>query len=209
MMTPSLLFLAVWFVTSQSPRYALPALPAFALVFGWSIELLMKRIGFSNLANSGKTVAVCLLSLFLTLTGSFAMAQSEVASYGRIPISDVDRSAFIASQMATYPAYAFLNSACPPGNLYALHDERMSYFYLNGEFMGDYFGPARFSDLMRTIKSSKSLYQKLREMHVNYFLVNQVEKNRMNLPKDVFFQRHFMILLSNRNYELYLMNYER
>jgi hypothetical protein len=117
----------------------------------------------------------------------------------------MDQNAFITSQMPTYPAYQFLNDACPRGNLYALFDGRMSYYYRNGVFVGDCFGPARYSDVASAMTSGRTLYDKLKSFDIKYFLVNEEQKKFFKLPSDSFFTQHFIPLFKNKAVQLFVL----
>lgn len=77
----------------------------------------------------------------------------------------------------------------------------MNYFY-NGTFIGDWFGPGRYSGIFDNLDSGESLYNALKKLKVDYFLVN---KNNFNqkLPEDLFFKNKFIIKFENQSCVVY------
>src|SRR5205807_9871841 len=73
--------------------------------------------------------------------------------------------------------------------LYAMQDENMAYF-VDGTFKGGYFGPARYSRIWYKLSRGQALYEELRNIEADYFLVNEA-RMKIKLPQDDFFQSHF------------------
>ncbi|MEW8960034.1 MAG: carbohydrate binding domain-containing protein, partial [Moorella sp. (in: firmicutes)] len=94
---------------------------------------------------------------------------------------------------ASDPAYKFLNDLKGSKyTLYALYDENMAYF-ADGQFMGDWFGPARYSRISSKLSDSQALYEELKTLGANYILFNR-QRSRLELPDDKFFQNHFKLV---------------
>jgi hypothetical protein len=95
-----------------------------------------------------------------------------------------------------------LNSIKRPNyTLYALQDENMAYF-VDGTYMGDHFGPARYTRLWDKLTDGEPLYNELKSMNADYFLVNP-SRMKIALAKDSFFQSHFKQLYSDGNINLF------
>lgn len=77
----------------------------------------------------------------------------------------------------------------------------MAYF-VDGTYMGDYFGPARYDRIWRTLTDGQSLYNELKTMNVDYFLVNDI-RQKIQLPQDDFFRTHFKPLYDTANVHLF------
>jgi 4-amino-4-deoxy-L-arabinose transferase-like glycosyltransferase len=199
---PSILFLAMVFVTSQNPRYALPVLPSCALYGGWALEICLNRFNPSVLNASANTAAACALAFLMTFTGAFGRSKAENDWCGKIPLSAKQKSSFLTSQMSTYPAYEFLNAGHQRGALYALCDGRMSYYYRNGEFLGDTFGPCRYDDVLPCLSNGHELLTKMQNLHAKYFLFSN-DTRGFALPTDEFFKQHFIQLLKDSNFALF------
>lgn len=84
----------------------------------------------------------------------------------------MERHAYLSERLQPgYPAYKFLNGLRGSDYIvYALLDENMVYC-AEGTFLGDNYSPARYSRVMRTLHSDEALYDELRTMGADYFLV--------------------------------------
>jgi predicted secreted protein len=109
---------------------------------------------------------------------------------GLPPATQQARDAFLAARLPSYPAYLLLNrSKNTDYVLYALYDENMRYF-AEGTVKGDWFGPARYSDMEASMGDGRRLYDQLQQEGAGYFLV--AERGRtVQLPTDDFFRQHF------------------
>ena len=82
-----------------------------------------------------------------------------------------DRDRYIERANPLYAAVEFLNRTMGDHyTLYALEFGNLAY-YADGRFMGDWFGPARYSLITNTSFRPPHLYQQLRKLGANYFLV--------------------------------------
>jgi hypothetical protein len=68
--------------------------------------------------------------------------------------------------------------------LYTLEFGNLAY-YADGRFMGDWFGPARYSLITDTSFRSPQLYQQLRKLGANYFLVAENHRDRDEVAESV------------------------
>ena len=68
-------------------------------------------------------------------------------------------------------------------------------YYSNGAFLGDWFGPGRYSVVLAAMSDGETLYHRLHELGAKYFLVNYSEAITPMMPyDDPGFSRHFHCL---------------
>jgi len=88
--------------------------------------------------------------------------------------------------------------------LYALLNEQMTYF-ADGEFIGEWFGPGRYSPILQKLSAPKDLYSQLKRMGATFFLIDEqeirdshgwVDPKFLSFMSDPFFQTHFRIVLA-------------
>jgi hypothetical protein len=189
-LTVSLGFIVLWFLTAQIPRYLVPILPlaSFATAYGldWAVGRIAQRAVF--LKSSVVTVAVaCML-----------VAPGYFYSLHRVSL---------ARSLPTYPAYQYLNNAKGASYvLYALYDENMNYF-ATGTCMGDHFGVARYRDVLTEGVDGRALYERLRGLGADYLLVNEL-RTPLPMPTDTWFKEHFRVVSAGANFCLYALREE-
>ena len=181
-------FTLFWFFTVQEPRYLLPALPLLSLATAASFDSLLLQLPSSRGWTGHKIAAI--LGALLLFSPGWAWSLLRLRERGPLPVSGQQRDAYLTRQLLSYPAYKLLNDLKGRDYaLYALYDERMAYF-ADGLFMGDHFGLARYSRILDKINDSQLLYEELRILKADYFLVRNDLAN-VTLPHDAFFQSRF------------------
>jgi hypothetical protein len=190
----------LWFLSTQLIRHLTPSLPLLCLAVGGALHCVLPRKEGSGFILP-RTGGVVLLALVL-LIPSRNFARRRLRAEGLPPTTAEKREAFLAWALPTYPAYKLLNERKGHAySLYALLDENMAYF-AQGDFKGDHFGPARYRDLRASFHSGEALYQALRKLGADHFLVN-FSRYSEPLPQDEFFHAHFKPILSHPSYRLY------
>jgi hypothetical protein len=118
-------------------------------------------------------------------------------------VTEAERHVYLSEKLQpAYPAYMFLNDLRGSDyTVYALFNENMVY-YANGRFRGDNYGPARYSRVMRSLDSGQALYNELRAMDADYFLVT-THRVAVRLPEDEFFHTNFAHVFSGTNVSVY------
>jgi 4-amino-4-deoxy-L-arabinose transferase-like glycosyltransferase len=191
----AVLYSLFWFSTVQILRYLLLALPFFSLAAAAAGEPIVSRL--SNLRrpliSRAVTGGICVLLLSL---GWYRAARSVPRSLP--PFTAIRRSDFLRQALPLYPGYEFLNHAAD-GNysIYALGGSNMAYF-AGTRFMGDWFGPARYSSVLNKLSEPEELYRHLRSLSADYFLVSLADmslRDRISFP--AFFNGHFRLLYAN------------
>jgi 4-amino-4-deoxy-L-arabinose transferase-like glycosyltransferase len=162
----ALAFLCVWFFGSPSGRYLLPVIPLLCLGTGatlWSLAAALRR-------RTGFGVPVALLAALLAIPGTrYAIART--AARGLPPVTPVAREAFIEKTYPTYPLYRWIEDAenAKP-RIYAWRDSPLAY-YAPGTFLGDWFGPARYSRIESVLPSASAVRETLAALGATYFVV--------------------------------------
>ncbi len=193
-------FTLFWFFTVQEPRYLLPALPLLSLATAASFDSLLLQLPSSRGWTGHKIAAI--LGALLLFSPGWAWSLLRLRERGSVPISTQQRDAYLIRALPSYPAYKLLNDLKGRDYaLYALYDERMAYF-ADGLFMGDHFGLARYSRILDKINDSQLLYNELRTLGADYFLIRN-DLVKVNLPYDPFFQSRFRLIYEQRGILLF------
>lgn len=188
-----LAYVLFWFGSVQVARYLMPVLPLLSLLaaaaLDWALTRLPLRLGRTTAAG-----LVLLTSGILVFPG-WSFAVNLVLKRGPPPMTLTERHEYLSRALPSYPAYRLLNERNRSRyRVYALFDENMAYF-ADGTFMGDWFGPARYSRVTGRIGNSRELYRELRRLGADYFLVRTARYGlRVRLQDDAFFRGHFKLL---------------
>ena len=162
----ALAFVCLWFFGSPSGRYLLPAIPILCLGMGGTLAALIASLRMRFRV----ALPVTLVAALLALPGpQYAWARTRAR--GLPPVTRADRDAFITRTYATYPLYLWLADHID-GNrrIYAWRDSPLAY-YAPGTFLGDWFGPARYSAVESALPDPGKLHRVLRNLRADYFVV--------------------------------------
>lgn len=196
-----LIFVLFWLTSASLPRYLLPVLPLVCLATAASLILFIKRISFLRNATENNLI-VFLIALLIILPG-WLFAAIKVHKRLPLPTDQQQRDVFLSQQLDTYPIYKFLNEQRGKNyKVYAYFDSNMAY-YADGKFMGDWFGPARFQDVLDNMQSGETLFRKLKDLEADYFLVRTNGELKATLPNDDFFRANFKPVLITPQAVLY------
>jgi 4-amino-4-deoxy-L-arabinose transferase-like glycosyltransferase len=183
-------YVVFWFFSVQVGRYLFPVLPLLSLLTALTVDRLigLTRMRFGRL--TGAVLALLVAGLLVFPGWSFAV--QRMRERGPLPDTVAFRHAYFTHWLPSYPAYRLLNER--RGSRYRLYqypDEAMAYF-ADGTFMGDWFGPARYPPIMRSLRDGHALYAELKRFGADHFLVwlNRYGGNE-TLPSDDFFREHF------------------
>ncbi len=193
-----LFYASCWFVFGQVMRYLLPILPVLCFATAMTISWLTDWICRGRHAASTSLIAVAAMAL---IWPGLSFARKERLERGPVPRTKVEREAYIASRIPAYRALAIANMS--PGPLYSLYGTNAAY-YSDGLFMGDWFGPGRYSQVLNSLANGKSLYSTLHRLGANYFLISlDPARPRAMLPYDEQFDSYFEPLFADSSSELY------
>jgi hypothetical protein len=178
-------------------RYLILIIPVIcvitALAICWLIDLAFDR------GSKWSSIFVAVVALGL-LVPSALFLRKETASRGAIPIAEDKRAAYIAARIPVYPAMTVVNKA--PAPVYSLFGTNGAY-YADSTFMGDWFGPGRYSEVLASFRDGQTLYSTLHRLRARYFLISRIEGSVPLLPNDTQFDSHFEPIFANSATELY------
>jgi hypothetical protein len=192
-----LFYVSAWFFFGQVMRYLILIVPVIciitALAICWLIDLIFGR------GSKWGSILVAVAALGL-LVPSALFLRNEAASRGAIPMAGDKRAAYIAARIPEYPAMTVVNKA--PAPVYSLFGANSAY-YADSTFMGDYVGPARYSEVLASFRDGQTLYSTLHRLGARYFLISRIEGLVPPLPNDSQFDSHFELIFVNSAAELY------
>jgi 4-amino-4-deoxy-L-arabinose transferase-like glycosyltransferase len=162
------LYTLFWFSTVQVLRYLVPAIPFSSLAGAAALENMLSRLPElrKTLIQQALNAIVCVVLLAVGWARGATLIPSSLP-----PATAPQRVSYLRRFLPLYPAYEFLNGT--KGNkysVYALDCSNMAYF-ADGIFMGDWFGPARYSLLLSHLSRPQELYAQLRALGADYLLI--------------------------------------
>ncbi len=217
------LYTLFWFATAQQMRYLIHALPLLSLAGGAALGnyVFRPRWSRSPTVAPALAVAICVLlvvpgALRTAVPGAFG---TPLMPEQLPPVRAEDRDDYILKFHPIYSAVEFLNRT--KGNdytLYSLALSNMAYFadgrflgdwfgpagnvkLLNRFFAGDWVGPARRGEQLTHRSHPEELYQELRKLEVDHFMVNQTGGDADVFVDPVlapnFLQGHFKLIYAH------------
>jgi len=196
-------FTVFWFYSQQELRYLMPALPMMSVATAASLDMLVDAIPSTRKWTS-HWIATVVVAGAMTF-GGWQFARDMRHWYGPVPVTQLQRDTFLAQRLASYPAYKLLNDRKGRNyKVYALYNIEVAY-YVDGTYMGDLFGPARYDRITRNLSDGRALYTELRAMGADFFLVTN-QGWEVPLPKDAFFYEHFKLIYSQKPILLFELN---
>ncbi|MEO8286762.1 MAG: glycosyltransferase family 39 protein [Chloroflexota bacterium] len=181
-------FTLFWFYSAQIQRYLLPVVPALILATVAAVDLSLSWLRLPRREPLARLVTA--VGLVLCVAPGWLFAGARVEARGHVPVTVAQRDAYLQASLPAYITHRWLSGVCDSGcTLYGLYDEDMAYFTV-GDFLGNTFGPARFSDIVGEADTGDDLYRALSRLGAQYFLVTEHRKD-VTLPNDASFQRHF------------------
>jgi 4-amino-4-deoxy-L-arabinose transferase-like glycosyltransferase len=198
----AIVFTLFWFYSFQIVRFLLVVIPIYTLMSAASLDRLaslIPRLQRSTWYMLGTPVVALLL---LWPAGSY---WHELKRNERLPVTAEQRDSYLEHNLPAYPAYEWLNRHRGHNYvLYALLDEQMTYF-ADGRFIGEWFGPGRYSPILEKLSAPKDLFLQLKGMGATFFLVDEqqirdsqgwIDPKFLSFMNDPFFQAHFKIVLA-------------
>lgn len=173
------LYTAFWFFTAQNARYIVHALPLLCLACGLALARLAALVQWLRDSSPGRAVLAAALCVALAAPGyhlaKLPSGAGWVAMPEELPPSTPDgRTAFIAARIPEYTAIEHLNRTHPgPYTLYSFPLSNLA-AYVNGTFVGDWYGPARYDEYLAQLNNPGGMYRFLRRHGVDYLLMGQM-----------------------------------
>lgn len=192
-----------WFFGFQEIRYLVPILPLLSLATAECLRRFLLWLPF--LRKWSTQAPITALVLVLLISPGWYYAVDKVRHQGLVPVTQEQRDVYLAMYLPAYSTYKFLNKLKGHDyKVYALYNENMAYF-ADGIFMGDSFGPGRYSRILSKLTDGQALYRELRAMGADYFLYANWE-GRVDLPQDMFLYSplsHFKLIYSRADVSLF------
>ncbi len=194
------LFIAIiaWFLSSQLVRYLVPIMPVMSILsaviiislFRLSlIKKLFKKPDFLRKIKINHNIYSISIAIFMSILLVFALNKKKV------PINEIMRNEHLSKRLEYYQLIQEINKT-PNSITYQLGFEN-SFYYAQGIMMGDWFGDARYIDIMKYNKDIEGLRKYLtQQFNVNLILIN---KNRD--PFKQFYLDIHPVLENNRVFE--------
>lgn len=191
-------YVVCWFMFAQVIRYLLPIAPLLCVLAATSVFWLVDPIVRSRQRLT--LILTAIISIGVWAPG-LCYTRQKVAENGPVPLSSKQRAKYLARRILSYRALAAANSS--PGPIYSLFGTNGAY-YSDDTFLGDWFGPGRYSAVLDAMSDGETLYRRLHQLSAKYFLVNYSEARTPMIPYgDPGFSRHFQLLFANSTSELY------
>lgn len=190
-----------WLTTFRELRFFLACAPAFDLALAATLAR-----GAALAAASWRRAAVSLAAALLISPGLF-WAGHKIRERGRLPVTVEQRAAYLERTVPGVAAIHTLNRRHGSAYVvYVLYGENLRY-YAEGRFLGDWFGPARFSRVAAVLGDGRLLHRELRGLGACHFLIRHRRPQTL-LPADDFFRRHFELLSRGADHALYRLTSE-
>ncbi len=193
-------YLIFWLLTVRDLRFLVPALPLLSLMTAGTLVYLASKLPW--IENVARSRAVTVLVLVLLAYPGWRYGVLRKNERGPLPATPEQRDTYLGQLLPSYSAHKLLNNLKGHGyTLYAMQDENLAYF-VDGVYKGDYFGPARYARIWDKLNNGQLLYNELKVLDADYFLINQL-RMRINLPQDSFFRSHFKPIVKTETIQLF------
>jgi len=199
----SFLFYIFWFFSAQSLRYLDPILQLVALSIGFSFDYLLKALPLAKPIAARPAIAAVIVIAIMVPGINHAVTRNK--QMGAVPTRISARHSWLGGHYPSYSLYKRMNEELGSNfKVYAVNGNEMHY-YCDATLMGDWFGVARFRDIVvhppgggTKFIPSEELYKKVRtELGADYFII-QVGDIKAPTPEDDFFKKHFKPVMSTK-----------
>lgn len=200
-----LAFWVFWFCTLPDPRFIMPILPLLSIVTAVAFEgALSSVLPVLQKLFSGRALAVAGFVLLIPPGWNYAVR----ANPGSLPVTQEQRDAFLTRELPTYPAFQYLNrSRGTHYTVYTLYNARMTY-YADGRLIAAIFVPGRYRNVFEgdskvgRLRDGQSLYQMMRGLGVDYFMV-ETNQFPVSLPQDNVFKGRFKLVYEQPHLQVF------
>ncbi len=184
-----------WLTTVRDLRFLVAAMPAL------NVALAATLGRWPPVTKELRSLAMP-ISAALLLAPGVLYAGYKLYEHGPLPVSEQQRTAYLTRQVPGYEAITAMNQAEGRDyTVFALYGENLRY-YAAGRFLGDWFGPARFSRIEAVLGDSRALARELRSWGACFLLVRH-SRPRDQMPADDFFQQSFRLESEGAGFALY------
>ncbi|MEQ9464822.1 MAG: hypothetical protein RJQ10_14255, partial [Haliea sp.] len=190
--------LLIWYAGSAYWRYAVPIYPMLALLTAWVGTQLWPVTASAILWRRLPRGAGVALLLVLLLASGLQLAKE----LSRLHPDGESRARYLVAEHAGHALLASLPEL--PGRvLYQLGFEDQIY-YLPSATIGDWFGPARYADVMALSGDAQALARHLEQLGADMLLVNLRRAEFPTFDDNPGMEEHFQLLARSDQAALYL-----
>lgn len=180
-------YLGCWYLLTPTARFLFPAIPACSVIAASFVDGVLRRREIPR--RTREPVFAFGVALILVLPGA-AFGWRKVWRQGPLPVTLEARESYLDERVVAHAALRALNSGLGTHyTVYCLRCESAAYF-ADGRFLGDHFGPYRFSRIQPALGDGLLLHARLQEMSVTHLVVNH-ERDGVALPDDPAFRDLF------------------
>ncbi len=181
-----------WLTTVRDLRFLVAVMPAL------NVALAVALAESKLLAPYLKRLATPLVTALLLAPGPL-YACYKIHKQGWPPIGAEQRTAYLARQVEGFWAIQTMNQLAGRNyTVYTLYGENLRY-YAEGRFLGDWFGPARFSSIEAKLGDAGALAGELGDLGACFFLIRHPRPREL-MPAD---PGHFQEITAGDGYALY------
>lgn len=202
------LYTLFWFSTVQVLRYLLPAVPLLSVATAATLGKYVFRLRWAQApilarALTGSIGVVFLVPILWTRAAAVGLVTAPLIPHSLPPVKAEQRTSYLKQSLPVYSALEFLNRLKGDKyNLYAIPCSNMAYF-ADGGFMGDWYGVAGYAMFWDHLSQPEALYQQLRKLGANYFLVD-INAGDNNALADILLspnslEGHLKIIYANKD----------
>lgn len=196
-LAPAAAFALAFPFLPQDVRYLVMVLPLACLALG----VTLVRLGTGALPRPYARQTAAALALLLVLPGGL-YAGYRMARQGPLPVTAVEREAYLTRQLPLYPAVVRLNREMGVQEVaYNLFAERMRDF-VHGRYLGDYWGLHPNGRLLAAAGDPAAFHHTLLEWNVDYLLIAR-QPDGFELPATPAWRARFLPLYADPAAELY------
>ena len=174
-----------WLTTVRDLRFLVAVMPALNVALAAVLSSLLAEGSSRRKQHElwNQPWATTLLTLLLLAPGPL-YAGYKIHKQGWPPVGAEARSAYLDRQVDGYRAIAAMNDLEGRDyTVYALYGENLRY-WAEGRFLGDRFGPARFSRIEAVLSDASQLAGELERFGACFFLVRHPRPREL-LPADL------------------------
>ncbi|MDW8284051.1 MAG: glycosyltransferase family 39 protein [Myxococcales bacterium] len=190
-------YLLLWFTQAQQLRYLVPIFGLLCLATALGLAPWVARLHRLHRAPAPLLGAVLLLP-------GWDEALRPLRALGPPPATPEARQAYLLRREPRYAPLLELNRRHGRAyRVYALYGEDLI-FWAEGTVVGDWFGPARYARIEARLHDGEALYQELRALGCDHFLL-VTDRIRREPPADPAFARRFALLQATPTARLYAL----
>ncbi|MFJ8102258.1 ArnT family glycosyltransferase [Lysinibacillus sp. NPDC096212] len=169
------LYTSSWFYSVNLPRYYALIIPTLTLTCVLGFIYFLEQFKDKKIKNT-----ILILLIVSLLISPVKYIENKIEVDGMPPLTLEEDNRYLSNKLPTYNGTIFSENL--DGKTYALLNENM-YYYANGKSIGDWFGAARYSDILGVLDNEEKIYAHLNQLEVSYLLINKLRlaENQLRL----------------------------